>query len=350
MASTFLSGFYKKLNVSQLVLPFTAKCTEEHDIVFLKVHKTGSSTIANILQRFGYLRNLNFALPNKKSDQLRYNYFGAVGETLRPEGIIPSKPNSEKYNILYNHVIFNWKAFLKIFPKKNAFYITMIREPVKQFLSALLFFVHENILNAAMKNITSYLKEPQVFEPEESPYLSFTNNRQALDLGLPPTKARDKAYILKYIRMLDKVFDLVLITEYFDESLIMLKRRLCWSFEDIIYIRKNIAYQSHDFKLGVYDRTLLKNWTLADHLIYAHFYNKFHKLLKQEPNIMEEAHHFKTILGQTQSFCNGSINGTQLVIHKSAWNQQFRVTTLDCAYMFLGELKFLNKILHDMKL
>lgn len=315
--------------------------------MFLKVHKTGSSTIANILQRFGYFRGLNFALPKKTPGQIRYNYFGEVGETLNPDHIIPSNSDSKKYNILYNHVIFSWKPFLKTFPKNSAIYVTMLRDPVHQFISALSFFLHENILHAARENITTYLENPGAFEPQGSPYLSFTNNRQTLDLGLKPSKVRDRNYVNKYVTVLDKLFDLVLIMEYFDESLILLKRRMCWTFKDILYMRKHVAYQSFDFRLDTKDMILLRNWSLADHIIYDHYYRKFHEDLKVESNIMEETHHYKTILVQTEMFCNGSKSGINLVIGRSPWNQPFRVTSLDCAYMTIGELKFLNKLLHD---
>lgn len=33
--------------------------------------------------------------------------------------------------------------------------------------------------------------------------------------------------------------DLVLIMEYFDESLILLKRKLCWELDDMLYFRLN---------------------------------------------------------------------------------------------------------------
>ncbi|XP_060571758.1 galactose-3-O-sulfotransferase 2-like [Ruditapes philippinarum] len=322
-------------------------CTEKHDIVFLKIHKTGSSTIANILQRFGYYRNLNFALPNKTDGQLRYNYFGGIGDTLKLGNIIPSKPKLKKYNILYNHVIFNRKYFVKIFPKNTTVYVTMVRQPVNQFLSALLFFLHEKILDAAMNNITYYLKNASAYEPE-SPYLSFTNNRQALDLGFSPSKVRDKNYVRRYIKMIDRVFDLVLITEYFDESLIILKRKLCWNFKDILYMRKNKAYKTFDFQLSFEDKILLKEWAMADHLLYEHFHQKFYVTLKKEPNIMEETHYFKIILNKTQKFCNSNSNDTRLIIPASKWNKQFTVTALDCAYMMLGELSFLNKLVHEI--
>lgn len=34
--------------------------------------------------------------------------------------------------------------------------------------------------------------------------------------------------INSYVQKLDSALDLVLITEYFDESLVLLKRRMCW--------------------------------------------------------------------------------------------------------------------------
>lgn len=39
------------------------RCTPVRSIAFVKTHKTGSSTITNILNRFADLRELNVALP-----------------------------------------------------------------------------------------------------------------------------------------------------------------------------------------------------------------------------------------------------------------------------------------------
>ena len=42
--------------------------------------------------------------------------------------------------------------------------------------------------------------------------------------------------MLFYIKtVLDKFFGTVLIREYFDESLILLRRKLCWKLQDILY-------------------------------------------------------------------------------------------------------------------
>lgn len=321
-------------------------CKEKHNIVFLKVHKTGSSTMANIITRFGINRKLNIALPNKTQGTSRYNYFGRVGETLSTSGMKPSKRNAKKYNILCNHVIFNWGSFNSIFPRNQTTYVTMLRDPVTQFKSSLLYFQHGDIFTAATENLTAYLEHPEYYEPND-PYRSFTDNRQALDLGLPTTKLRNPTFIARYIKILEKSFDLVLIMEYFDESLILLRRRMCWTMKDVLYIRKNSAYKQFDFQIGEYEKSLLKNWSRADTMIYDHFYKKFHILLKKDPSVMEEAHWFKMALAEAQTFCSGSTSQSKLRIDSSPWNLPFYVTSFDCMYMRLRELQFLDKLLHD---
>ena len=40
-----------------------------------------------------------------------------------------------------------------------------------------------------------------------------------------------------FIDRTEREFDLIMITEYFDESLILLKRLLRWEFQDIVYTK-----------------------------------------------------------------------------------------------------------------
>ena len=40
------------------------------------------------------------------------------------------------------------------------------------------------------------------------------------------------------IYSIDSEFDLVMIAEYFDESLILLKNLMCWTTEDIAFVRR----------------------------------------------------------------------------------------------------------------
>ena len=59
------------------------------------------------------------------------------------------------------------------------------------------------------------------------------------DLGFDFMDLEPDPSIRKFLRQLESEFSLVLITEYFDESLVMLKRIMCWQLDDILYIKQN---------------------------------------------------------------------------------------------------------------
>ena len=53
----------------------------------------------------------------------------------------------------------------------------------------------------------------------------------------------DEAYIDSKIQEMDNIFTLVLLTDFFDESLIMMKHKLCWDWDDIVYIKFKMRIQ-----------------------------------------------------------------------------------------------------------
>lgn len=76
-------------------------CQPRSHIFFLKTHKTASSTILNILYRYGESRNLTFALPLNKHSQLFYPYYFASHFV---EGV--SSRSVKEFNIMCNHMRF----------------------------------------------------------------------------------------------------------------------------------------------------------------------------------------------------------------------------------------------------
>ena len=64
---------------------------------------------------------------------------------------------------------------------------------------------------------------------------SKTRSRQLFDLGFNPLRGSDKKYMDKAISQVQQRFDLVMIMERFDESLILLK--VSFGFQDFISVR-----------------------------------------------------------------------------------------------------------------
>lgn len=91
----------KSLNTLNNLVRTDATCQPRSHIFFLKTHKTASSTILNILYRYGESRNLTFALPLNKHSQLFYPYFFASHFV---EGV--SSRSVKEFNIMCNHMRF----------------------------------------------------------------------------------------------------------------------------------------------------------------------------------------------------------------------------------------------------
>ena len=58
-------------------------------------------------------------------------------------------------------------------------------------------------------------------------------NQQLWDLGTTDIEMEDAGTVQAKISRFDSEFDLVLIAEYFDESLVLLAAILCWDLSDV---------------------------------------------------------------------------------------------------------------------
>ena len=64
-------------------------------------------------------------------------------------------------------------------------------------------------------------------------------NSQLTDLGIKNQDLKDEQKIWEKVKGVDVQFDLVMIADYFDESLILLAEKLCWKLEDLITLKLN---------------------------------------------------------------------------------------------------------------
>lgn len=124
------------------VSDFKEKCSPISNIMYVKTHKTGSTTIQSILYRYGFSRNLSFVFrrQNKKNGHIRYT---AVTKDSPRKMFLPVLGNGNcsfaGYNISAVHVVHN-RPVMETFMNPGAKYITIIRNPASQLISAFLFF------------------------------------------------------------------------------------------------------------------------------------------------------------------------------------------------------------------
>ena len=226
---------------------------EKRNFVYVRTHKTGSDTLSTIFRRFGYVRNLSFVLPLS-------NYTSwAVGwpNQLYPNVYRPSKTG--EYNIVCEHAVFNISLFETIVPKDSV-YITSVREPCSHFVSAFYFFTVNQLTANKTNTIETFLQNPDYHNrmninqwDQNGSFPSLVRNNMAFDLGFQvgfPIGSEDWTYndtaIDDWLKELDKKMDLVMVTEYLDESLVLLRQLMCWSIKNILYQSRNVNLHKTD--------------------------------------------------------------------------------------------------------
>ena len=59
----------------------------------------------------------------------------------------------------------------------------------------------------------------------------------------------DRDYVKKAVAEMDNIFDLVLVSDYFDESMVLLSDLLCWPIEEFACLTLNARkHSTHDPK------------------------------------------------------------------------------------------------------
>lgn len=113
---------------------------------------------------------------------------------------------------------------------------------------------------------------------------SQTSSHAALGLG-------SSSFIQWSLAWLDSVFDLVLVAEYFDESLVLLADALCWGLDDVVGFMHNAQAGNEQGRstvsnggLTAEDRQLTARarvWNNLDWALYVHFNRSLWARIKQ---------------------------------------------------------------------
>lgn len=352
-----LQGLYKELDFRSSLLErkvSAPKCSKKTNVAFLKVHKAGSTTVMNIFIRFALRNDLNMVLP-RRSNGSGFNYLG-YGKTIDRKNIIPL-PGNETYNILCNHVVYNKEAFDSVMPSDSV-YVAIMREPKSHFISAASYYGFIPVLKKVFPELRNasagilldrFLREFSRRGDNANRGLAYVNNRQSFDFGIPQTMFRNKLDISSYIQKLDREFPLVMIMEYFDESLVLMKRLLCWDLQEILYVPLNInkGKKKNPVQLPESSEKFLHFFDYADFQMYDHFQKRFKDQVKlQGPDFHNEVNTFKDIKDQVTKFCQSKPpSNRSLTVGPTKWNSKYNLTSEDCKEMMLPELQMMRMLI-----
>ncbi|KAI3362294.1 hypothetical protein L3Q82_012610, partial [Scortum barcoo] len=243
----------------------SAECSPTVNIMFMKTHKTASSTILNILFRFGEKHKLKFAFPDGRNDFFYPSPFlCSQVKDYRP---------GDCFNIICNHMRFDHQEVAKLLPP-DAAYITILRDPVELFESSFHYYHRAVPLTWGIdgeNKLAEFLNRPQTFYSPNAFNSFYLKNLLFFDFGFDNNLEADDPRVMRNIHNLSKHFHLVLIAEYFEESLILLKETFCWTMEDIMYFKFNARKSSSVSRLTPELRAKALQWNGADWRLYQHF-------------------------------------------------------------------------------
>ncbi|GFO12752.1 galactose-3-o-sulfotransferase 3 [Plakobranchus ocellatus] len=330
------------------------KLPEIRQLVFAKVHKAASSTVQNIMLRFAMARDLTVLLP------VHTNVLNDAGSKISISKVVPH-PRGQLFDMLCSHVLYNESEIGKYVPK-TAFSFAILREPMKQALSALKFYTiryPSKALKYGLQKhphdpINGFLQHPEDFSLPDiggNPAWSFVNNRMSMDLGFDlnnfESSKKNTSKIQAFLKRLEKQFDVILISEYFDESIVLLRRLLRWSMKDIVYFKVNTAIlqekESIWNKKPVISATTterFRQWNRIDYELYDHFLPIFKEKIRNEYLFQDEVNAFQKIQHDIRSFCSTNKPAAEnLRIQENLWTKEFLISKSDCKLMLLTEVE-----------
>lgn len=276
-------------------------------VAFIKTHRTGSSSIANLLHRLGEEHSMLFLLPGDE-------HSNALGWPAPFPGASVGKP-AHQYDMICNNAVFNVKS-MTAFLKPAPFFFTALRRPLDQIESSFEFFkppcgqkwedrvnwlekLHNNPNDPALSNRAPAL-------------LGQFRNSQAHDLGWyerigSGSHDHDDEAIAEWIDELEQSLGLVMLTEYFDEGLVLLRRKLNIEVGDLVNLRmkQGVAIKEQP-TAGQAAR--LRTVTHVDTVLYDHFNQTFWVEWERAggyPKLSSELHEIRSRSTALAQACSG---------------------------------------------
>ncbi|XP_041880582.1 galactose-3-O-sulfotransferase 2 isoform X2 [Corvus kubaryi] len=277
-----LSGFFHMKNENysisksheELLIP-AMPCHAKTNVMFLKTHKTASSTVLNIMFRFAERYNLTVALP---ADQLFHLGYPRTFLAHFVEGF---EAIGQNYNIMCNHLRFNPLEVKKVMAA-NTFYFSILRNPIPLLESSYIYYKNNVPAFRSSKNVNEFLASPtKYYHPADYRESIYARNIMWFDFGYDNNAEDDAKYTQAVLEEIEQNFHLILIADYFDESMILLKHALCWDLDDVIYFKLNSRSQDTVQTLTPESEEQIKAWCSLDWKLYLHFNQSFWRRIEE---------------------------------------------------------------------
>ncbi|KAK2713040.1 hypothetical protein QYM36_011668 [Artemia franciscana] len=256
-------------------------------IGFVKSFKVSGTTMADILLKISYFYG---------------NFYDHVTESIVFKNIDPAIDGKiSKFDILVKET---WK--INDFEKMlgNEFVsLTILRNPVKQFESMFAYMDMRHFYNVS--SFKKFLDKLELGAIKEERFMHlYGRNQLSFSLGLEPKFFDNETAIESFINVIDSQFQLVMISEYFDESVILLKNLIGTHIGQMLYVKQLPRKKETKHEVTDKQKKILEKWLKADLRLYEAFKMKLLNSLTKKTK--EEARILQQFNAKFQTFCEVS--------------------------------------------
>ncbi|WP_397545998.1 hypothetical protein ABUL39_07710 [Rhodothermus marinus] len=274
--------------------------------VFVHIHKTGGTTL-----NWGILHK------NYSKECILDVHKPLTAKEIALVYLSLSEDNRKRIKLITGHFDFGIHEYINI-PCR---YFTLIRNPVDRVVS-LYYFVKQTELGEVFLRTRGYKKEEvdkmNLVDFLESGMFPEANNgqvRMISGVGRSVNFGEVNEDLLRLaISNLNKYFSVIGITEYFDESLLLMALKFGW--KRIWYTKSNVNTKKPRRKLSEKELCTLQKYNKMDILLYNYVREQFEKNLRDVRN-------FEFLL-KFYKICNNGIYGSLKKIKNAAKNTILR--------------------------
>ncbi len=196
-------------------------------IIFLHIQKTGGITLQRVLRR-----KLGKSLPER--------FIGLLHPKDQPDTILETlqqKTPNDRYVI--GHFCYGIDQYL---PQPST-YMAFLREPVSRVISLYDYSKHNPTAYyhqyAVDKSLAEFALESSLMELDNGQTRFIAGDKQDCFINRTPVGECDQSLLDRAIQNIQNDFSLIGLTEYFDQSLLLLKELMGW--QSCLYLRRNTA-------------------------------------------------------------------------------------------------------------
>jgi hypothetical protein len=189
--------------------------------IFQHITKTGGSTMRGVVMQ--------------QYDRLFL--YGGGGDPRQRLNELPTEER-ESLECIYGHLPFGVHRCLD----RPSRYFTMLREPVDRAIS-----LYHHILSKSQHPLHEKVtKQRMTLQDCVEEFVAFHNNQTRYLTGITHHAPLEPSVVEQAMNNLDAYYVAVGITERYDESLLLMRRRLGWKWSGMRYQRRNVNHERPD--------------------------------------------------------------------------------------------------------